>query len=69
MLSADPLTAFPSAVLILSGLALGTYVYGADFAVWTFLWDNYVQVITANLVICTAIAVFVYVRKIGRAHV
>ncbi|KAE8132081.1 ergosterol biosynthesis ERG4/ERG24 [Aspergillus pseudotamarii] len=55
--------AFPSAVLILSGLALGTYVYGADFAVWTFLWDNYVQVITANLVICTAIAVFVYVRS------
>ncbi|KAE8314963.1 ergosterol biosynthesis ERG4/ERG24 [Aspergillus transmontanensis] len=55
--------AFPSAVLILSGLALGTYVYGADFAVWTFLWDHYVQVITANLVICTAIAVFVYVRS------
>ncbi|OGM44557.1 delta(14)-sterol reductase [Aspergillus bombycis] len=55
--------AFPSAVLILSGLALGTYVNGADFVVWTFLWDNYVQVITANLIICTAIAVFVYARS------
>ncbi|KAE8383619.1 ergosterol biosynthesis ERG4/ERG24 [Aspergillus bertholletiae] len=55
--------AFPSAVLILSGLAFGTYVYGADFVVWTFLWDNYVQVITANLVISSAIAAFVYVRS------
>ncbi|KAF5857866.1 erg24, C-14 sterol reductase [Aspergillus alliaceus] len=55
--------AFPSAVLILAGLALGTFVYGADFAVWTFLWDNYLQVITANLVICTAIAVFVYAKS------
>lgn len=28
---------------------------------WTFLWDNYLQVITANLLISSAIAVFVYV--------
>ncbi|GFF60110.1 C-14 sterol reductase [Aspergillus udagawae] len=55
--------AFPSAILILSGLALGTYAYGADFIVWTYLWDNYVQVITANLMICTALAVFVYVKS------
>ncbi|KAF7588465.1 erg24, C-14 sterol reductase [Aspergillus hancockii] len=52
--------AFPSALLILSGLSAGTYVYGADFAVWTFLWDKYIQVITANLLICTVIALFVY---------
>ncbi|KAB8229660.1 C-14 sterol reductase [Aspergillus alliaceus] len=55
--------AFPSAVLILCGLALGTYMYGADFIIWTFLWDKYLQVITANLMICTAIAVFVYARS------
>ncbi|KAA8644699.1 hypothetical protein EYZ11_003522 [Aspergillus tanneri] len=54
---------FPSAVVILSGLALGTYVYGAEFAVWTFLWDNYLQVITANLIICSSIAIFVYVNS------
>ena len=54
-------TAFLSAVLILSGCGVGTYLYGADFVVWTFLWDNYLQVITANLVICTVIAAFVYV--------
>ncbi|KAF4254451.1 hypothetical protein KXV70_009397 [Aspergillus fumigatus] len=55
--------AFLSAVLILSGCAVGTYLYGTEFALWTFLWDNYVQVITANLIICTAIAIFVYLRS------
>jgi len=49
--------------LILSGCGVGTYLYGADFVVWTFLWDNYLQVITANLLICTVIAVFVYVMS------
>ncbi|KAL4810699.1 ergosterol biosynthesis ERG4/ERG24 [Aspergillus unguis] len=55
--------AFPTAVLILSGLAVGTYLDGADFVVWTFLWDKYPQVITANLIICTSLAVFVYVNS------
>ncbi|OJK02833.1 hypothetical protein ASPACDRAFT_75941 [Aspergillus aculeatus ATCC 16872] len=55
--------AFPTAVLILSGLATCTYIYGSDFIVWTFLWDNYVQVLTANLLISTAIAVFVYAKS------
>ncbi|KAJ5626176.1 hypothetical protein N7510_002485 [Penicillium lagena] len=57
------LSAFSSAVIILSGLAGGTYIYGADFVVWTFLWDNYLQVITANLIISSLIALFVYVRS------
>lgn len=57
------LSAFPSAVIILSICAVGSYLYGADFAVWTFLWDNYLQVITANLLICTVIAVFVYAKS------
>ncbi|PWY95796.1 c-14 sterol reductase [Aspergillus sclerotioniger CBS 115572] len=55
--------AFLSAVLILAGCAVGTYVHGADFVVWTFLWDNYLQVITANLLICTVIAIFVYAKS------
>ena len=53
--------AFLSATLTLAGCAVGTYLYGADFVVWTFLWDNYIQVITANLLICTVISIFVYV--------
>ena len=55
--------AFSSAIIILSGLAGGTYLYGADFVVWTFLWDNYVQVITANLLISSSIALFVYLKS------
>lgn len=35
-------------------------MYGADFVVWTFLWDNYLQVITANLLVSTVLATFVY---------
>lgn len=49
-----------SAVLILAGCAAGTYMYGADFVVWTFLWDNYLQVITANLLVSAGVAAFVY---------
>ncbi|GAD91665.1 delta(14)-sterol reductase [Paecilomyces variotii No. 5] len=55
--------AFPSAVIILSGCAVGTYLYGADFALWTFLWDNYVQVITANQVVSTVLSIYVYARS------
>ncbi|OJJ47634.1 hypothetical protein ASPZODRAFT_151107 [Penicilliopsis zonata CBS 506.65] len=54
---------FLSAILTLSGLAVGTYLYGSDFAVWTFISDNYLQILTANLVISTSIALFVYVRS------
>ncbi|KAK2736156.1 erg24, C-14 sterol reductase [Myotisia sp. PD_48] len=55
--------AFNSAVLILSGCGAGTLIYGTEFPLWTFLWENYIQVITANLLICIAIAVFVYARS------
>ncbi|KAJ5604108.1 C-14 sterol reductase [Penicillium hordei] len=55
--------AFSSAIWILSGLALGTYVYGADFIIWVFLWDNYLQIITANLMICIILATFVYAKS------
>ncbi|KAL1989356.1 hypothetical protein VTN96DRAFT_118 [Rasamsonia emersonii] len=55
--------AFLSAVLILAGCAAGTYLYGADFVVWTFLWDNYLQVLTANLLITVVISIWVYVRS------
>lgn len=59
----NELLAFPTAVLILSGLAFGTYMNGADFAVWTFLWEKYPQVVAANLIICTSIALFVYLNS------
>lgn len=49
--------------MILAGCAAGTYLYGADFVVWTFLWDNYLQVLTANLLITVVISIWVYVRS------
>lgn len=44
-------------------MAAGTYLDGADFVVWTFLWDNYPQVITSNLIICSTLAIYVYVKS------
>lgn len=56
-------SAFRSAVLILGGLATGTYIYGADWVVWTFLWDKYVQVVTANLLITVILSIWLYARS------
>lgn len=42
---------------------IGTILQGADFPLWTFIYDNYVQLITANQGIAVALAVFVYVRS------
>jgi Delta14-sterol reductase len=44
-------------------LAAGTFAQGAEFPVWTFIWDNYVQLITANLIIAYFLATYVYVRS------
>lgn len=59
---------FSSAILILAGLGIGTLIDGHDFVVWTFIWDNFIQIITANLLIATAQAVFVYVRSFSVPH-
>jgi delta14-sterol reductase len=56
-------TAFVSAVLILAGCGIGTYLYGPKFPLWPFLWDNYLQVLTTNLLIAVVISVFVYLRS------
>jgi delta14-sterol reductase len=43
--------------------AAGTVLQGADFPVWTFMYDNYLQILTANILIAYALATFVYVRS------
>ncbi|KAL8988803.1 MAG: hypothetical protein Q9177_002178 [Variospora cf. flavescens] len=64
--------AFSSAVTLLLIAAAGTYLQGPEFALWTFIWDNYVQLITVNLGIAFALATFVYCRsfsiKAGNKH-
>ena len=55
--------AFRSSLLITAGAGVGTAIYGADFVLWTFIWDNYIQIITANLGMAFFLATFVYVRS------
>ncbi|OAQ87531.1 delta(14)-sterol reductase [Purpureocillium lilacinum] len=43
--------------------AVGTALYGADFVVWTFIDRNYLQILTANILLAYAISLFVYVRS------
>ena len=46
------------------GVALaGTILQGSEFPLWTFIWDNYTQILTANLGIAFVLACFVYVRS------
>ncbi|KAG6037515.1 Delta(14)-sterol reductase [Claviceps citrina] len=54
---------FYSSTATLAALAAGTVAQGANFPVWTFISENYVQILTANIGIAYAIATFVYVRS------
>lgn len=45
--------------------AAGTISQGAEFPVWTFIADNYLQILTADVIICYALATFVYIRSFG----
>ena len=44
-------------------LAAGTAAQGANFPVWTYIYDNYLQLLTANILIAYGLATFVYVRS------
>ena len=59
---------FRSALLIIGGLAVGTAVQGADFVVWTYIWDKLPQIVTANLLICWAQALYVYAASFSVPH-
>lgn len=50
-------------MVILAVAFAGTVARGADFPLWTYISDNYLQIYTSNLVISYAIATFVYVRS------
>ena len=59
---------FLSACYILAGLGVGTFIHGASFAVWAFIWDNLNQIVTANLLISVAQAVYVYINSFTVPH-
>lgn len=56
-------TAFLSAITIFIVLAAGSIVQGPKFAVWTFIDHNYIQLLTCNIIIAYALAIWVYVRS------
>lgn len=57
------LLAFNASVVQLVACAIGTFIYGANFPVWTFITDNYLQLLTANIILSYAISVYVYIRS------
>ncbi|PSR80898.1 delta(14)-sterol reductase like protein [Coniella lustricola] len=57
------LNSFSSIIFTLVLCLAGTLKQGAEFPVWTYMTDNYVQILTANILISYALATFVYVRS------
>ncbi|KAF4459222.1 Delta(14)-sterol reductase [Fusarium albosuccineum] len=53
--------AFHATVVQLAACAVGTYIYGAEFPVWTFITDNYLQLLTGNIILAYIISIYVYV--------
>ncbi|KAH6898267.1 Delta(14)-sterol reductase [Thelonectria olida] len=52
-----------SSTVTLAALAAGTAAQGAEFPVWTFISANFIQILTATIILSYLIAVFVYVRS------
>ncbi|GIC89444.1 uncharacterized protein Aud_005859 [Aspergillus udagawae] len=53
--------AFSASVVTLAICAAGTYFQGIDFPVWSYITDNYVQLLTANILIAYALSAFLYI--------
>ncbi|KAG8676451.1 erg24, C-14 sterol reductase [Fusarium poae] len=54
---------FSATVLQLTGCAIGTYLYGADFPVWTWITDHYIQLLTTSTVLTYIISIWTYLRS------
>ncbi|TVY29369.1 Delta(14)-sterol reductase [Lachnellula hyalina] len=63
VLPGEEVEAWSSTMTTLAILAAGTVLQGADFPVWTFIYDNYLQILTTNIIIAYILATFVYVRS------
>lgn len=62
------LNSFLTILVTLALCGAGTVYYGADFPVWTYMTDNYVQLLTANILISYVLATYVYVKSFGVKH-
>ncbi|KAF5598826.1 major facilitator superfamily transporter [Fusarium pseudocircinatum] len=52
---------FSSSVVQLVACAVGTYIYGAEFPVWTFMTTNYIQLLTTSTVLTFIVSLYVYI--------
>ncbi|KAH7117732.1 sterol C-14 reductase-like protein [Dendryphion nanum] len=60
--------AFGSAVFIMVILAAGTAVEGANFPVWVFISENFVGLLTANILVAYFLAFYVYIGSFSVKH-
>ncbi|ORY18046.1 sterol C-14 reductase-like protein [Clohesyomyces aquaticus] len=59
---------FSSAVFIMVILGAGTAVEGADWPLWVFISDNYIPLLTTNILIAFYLACYVYVLSFTVQH-
>lgn len=55
--------AFSSTMVHLVICGVGTCFQGANFIVWTYIAENYVQLLTASTILAYALSIFVYIRS------
>ncbi|KAF3771138.1 hypothetical protein M406DRAFT_59893 [Cryphonectria parasitica EP155] len=55
--------AFHASAAQLVACAVGTYLYGAEWTLWTFITDNYLQIMTVNTLLAFGISILVYLRS------
>ncbi|KAK2034956.1 ERG4/ERG24 ergosterol biosynthesis protein, partial [Colletotrichum zoysiae] len=55
--------AFSTRIFQLVGLAIESYLKGAHFDVWTFISDNYLQLLTANIILSFDLSTYIYIAS------
>ena len=56
---------FVGCMAILAVAVGGTLKKGADFVLWTYIDDNYLHIVSANIMVAFALATFVYIHSFG----
>ncbi|KAH8597266.1 ergosterol biosynthesis ERG4/ERG24 [Bisporella sp. PMI_857] len=56
---------FSSTIAQLVAAATGTYIYGTEFPLWTFITNNYLQLLSLSIIFAYAISIFVYILSFG----
>ncbi|EYE98196.1 Delta(14)-sterol reductase [Aspergillus ruber CBS 135680] len=59
------LNAFTTSLIHLTICGIGTYSQGANFIVWTYITDHYVEILMANMVISFTASLYLYIHSFG----